>query len=489
RALVAGTTRKLASVVVPTVTPPQDRAAVTIGSPTEGRSNTLPIDVDPSCTSGPITPEDERASFKLGENLLVFKPSCLSSVERNAFKRENGYASLQSWGLGGDLELFVIGRLQNKTALNTVNTAQRVRQNKCIAFADLNYLQDALQQLPSDPEVAKQDHILKLNILQGWETFFPSRGSGAILGVVDSGIDLNYVQTAPEKVEQANDTSYPYGISIAPGAEDELRKGKIPYAADEFGHGTEVGTIAAAKADNGVAGVGVAPNVAVINMKVFSLKGRTTEAHVAISMFIMTLLQADVVNMSIGCLGCFRAVKRKQGEFYEKMLDGLEKMLFKERIIKIPIFVAAAGNDGLDIVDAPARNATACNGPKQRVIAVGSYSFTTKTRSQDFSNYGPELCFVAPGDDVQTLHLGGEFKGTGPGTSFSTPQVAGLVALILSMEPELVNGGATAVIEKIKKCFVQDVDPPGYDEETGWGLIRIPSPEQVDPKQCPYFRK
>ena len=453
------------------------RVPVSITPAGEPASNVAFMEVARTCAaSGPeITKIEEQLGFAL--NKVILSTRGMSAAEREALKKEFPIESLQTISIG-DIEAFTIASLKStgileKDIKQTVETAEALA--KRLPFADLNWLQDTLQ---ADPKLSTQDHIFKLNIPLGWQHFFPSKGAGILLAVIDSGIETLLLPGEP--LEEINsDPGLPKGLSIAPGAEEELVKGRIPAASDEFGHGTIVSTIAAAKADNGIGGVGVAPNAITIHIKVFSLKGKTTEGHVGIAMIIATKLGADVVNMSIGCFGCFRAVKRRQEKFYDLVLDAIEEAFFREKIFKIPVFVAASGNDGLNFVDAPARNS--------RVIAVGSYNFVTQQRS-DFSNYGPEVDFVAPGDNVNTMKIGGEWGGSGEGTSFSAPQVAGLVALILSMQPELGRLGTQGVIEKIKTCFVQDIPPAGFDEETGWGLMKIPDPKEVDPKKCLIFR-
>jgi len=474
KAPILGASKTALAFVVP-LEAPEGRVLISIAPEEDLASNAVPFVVDRTCSTPDITLEDEQVGFVINEVILRFKPG-VTEAEREAIKEEYGFASFQTIKIGG-VEAFTIARLEEERGgiANTVNAAESLSRDPRIDFADLNWLVDALQ-APTDPMAPTQDHIFELNLPQGWESFFPGQGKGIILAVIDSGIDPTLI----EEVEVATDPTFPKGLSIAPGAEEELKRGRIPIAEDEFGHGTMVGTIAAAQANNGIGGAGVAFNSAVIPIKVFSYKGKTSQGHVGFAMILATKLQADVVNMSIGCFGCFRAVKRRQAKFYDKVLDAIEEAFFREKIFKVPIFVAASGNDGINFVDAPARN--------DRVIAVGSYNLETQRRS-DFSNYGPEVDFVALGDNVFTMKLGGEWGGTGPGTSFSAPQVAGLVALILSTEPELARFGADGVIEKIKNCFSQDVGAPGFDKETGWGLIRIPSPGEVDPKKCLIFPK
>jgi endonuclease YncB( thermonuclease family) len=111
--------------------------------------------------------------------------------------------------------------------------------------------------------------------------------------------------------------------------------------------------------------------------------------------------------------------------------------------------VAAAGNDGTVGVAFPARIPA--------VLAVGAASTARDTRAS-FSSYGPEVDVVAVGEEVVgpvaqnrcfafIACIGGEPYGVGAGTSFSTPQVAGLAALMLSIKPTLSPAQVTDIIK------------------------------------------
>ena len=74
-------------------------------------------------------------------------------------------------------------------------------------------------------------------------------------------------------------------------------------------------------------------------------------------------------------------------------------------------------------------------GPAKNVICVASSDYDDQRSS--FSNWGPHtIQLAAPGTDVySTNHLGS--YGFGDGTSFSTPFVSGIAALLLSVQPNL----------------------------------------------------
>jgi subtilisin family serine protease len=122
----------------------------------------------------------------------------------------------------------------------------------------------------------------------------------------------------------------------------------------------------------------------------------------------------DVVNMSFA--GFF------SGDIYiDEQLDKLAQMGV--------ILVAGSGNSALQypgVVGWPARHPA--------VIAVGGS--TWRGERDISSNYGPEVDLLAPFGPVQTLCYLEEYCKHS-GTSFSTPQVSLLVAILRNLKPNL----------------------------------------------------
>ena len=82
-----------------------------------------------------------------------------------------------------------------------------------------------------------------------------------------------------------------------------------------------------------------------------------------------------------------------------------------------------------------------------------------------FSVSGPEIFVSAPGQVWTTDVNAGYAAGTG--NSYSTPQVAGVAGLMLSLLPSLTADE----IELVLSITSDDLGAPGWDPEFGWGRL------------------
>lgn len=125
----------------------------------------------------------------------------------------------------------------------------------------------------------------------------------------------------------------------------------------------------------------------------------------------------------------------------------------------------AAGNDGQDI-DYP--------GVYPDVIAVGAVDRGLKPAA--FSSPGKEVDLAAPGVSIAGAYKNGYALLTG--TSMATPHAAGVGAAILSA------GWSSDLLTDMPKKAT-DIDAPGFDTKTGWGLPIAPNYATDKPEPGP----
>lgn len=274
-------------------------------------------------------------------------------------------------------------------------------------------------------------NLKELNIPEVWKK---TRGKGVVVAVLDTGTPKDH----PDLIKNVDLSKC---RSFIPG-EDIW---------DTYhGHSTHVGgTIAAI--DNHFGIVGVAPEVTIVTIKVLGKNGRGSSDSIAKGLEYCLKLKPDVINMSLGST---------------TPMDSVHAVVKKLVKAGIPV-IAAAGNDGKEGIMYPAQY--------DEVIAVGSYGRGTIRNKSLFSNYGDTLDIMAPGEEILSTYLNGQYAVLS-GTSMATPHVVGVIALMISYMRTL---GRTLTPDQIKKLLLKtaiDVGASGFDSQHGYGII---DPEKI----------
>jgi thermitase len=226
---------------------------------------------------------------------------------------------------------------------------------------------------------------------------------------------------------------------------------------DDNGHGTNVTGITVANSNNGIGYAGVDWNCKLLPLKVLDSEGSGSYSNMISSVYYSISRSVDVISMSIGGSGYSAA-------FHEAAIAAYNA--------NIP-FLACMMNFNSNVPYYPAAF--------PQVIAVGSTDPDDKRSSPFFwdpssgSNYGNHIDVVAPGNFIYGLsHWSNtDYDGYWGGTSQATPLVAGIVTLMLSIEPNLT----VEEIRTILRTTAQDQvgrsweDTPGFDPYHGAGRV------------------
>ena len=255
-----------------------------------------------------------------------------------------------------------------------------------------------------------------------------SPGPGKPVTVVDSGLDI----THPEFVNRPNTI---------------LMNKQTTSEADED-HGTEVSSVIAAP-NNGFGIVGVYPD-AVLRVWDASPFGVLNEGAAIQGIAEAARAGPGVINLSFG------------GEDQDPLLEDAVMFAYRSG----SLVVAAAGNEGME--GSPKGYPAAY----PHVLTVGAT--TEAGRVASFSTIAPTVDLAAPGVRIPVAEPLAQ-AATGyleaPGTSFSSPLVAGAAAWVWTQRPNLDN---TQLFEIMRRSAV-DIGPRGFDDASGWGLLNIPN--------------
>lgn len=304
--------------------------------------------------------------------------------------------------------------------------------------------------LPNDPEFANLWALentgqfsgtpgIDLGALEAWAL---STGSSEVpVVVIDVGVD----PTHPD-------------LNLLPGKDftsDAPGAGQPRNTCDL--HGTLVAGTICARKDNAEGVVGIAPDSPVVSARCFVASTPVCTG----AWFARTSWTADALHWS-NAQG-YRITNNSN--FYNNPSQAVEALYGATRAAGMVHF-ASAGNSGAQGLTWPAR--------VDEVVSVGAYG--TSGARGSFSNFGPKLDLMAPGELIRTTDLPGapgldpgDYKFT-VGTSVASPYVAGVAALLLTREPAL----SPAEVEARLIAGSVDMDAPGRDDLTGHGRVFAP---------------
>jgi len=266
--------------------------------------------------------------------------------------------------------------------------------------------------------------LAALSAQRMWNT---STGTGVTVAVIDSGVQATHPDLAGQ---------------VLPGK--DWVTGTGDGTADGHGHGTHVAGIIAATGAVGT--TGLAPGAKILPLRVLDNSGSGWDSDVISAMIYAVDNGADIINLSLG----------------SPAYDDAEAAAVTYATAHNTLVVAAAGND---------------RGSGNRILYPGGYAgaFTVAAtdslqRVADFSTTGPQVDIAAPGVNILSTYLNGQYAYMS-GTSMATPYASAAAALLLSRERAAGQSPTVDSVETKLRSSAIDIDAPGRDDASGWGLI------------------
>lgn len=345
--------------------------------------------------------------------------------------------------------------LRRSTARTRTATTSKVAQVAQAAQASNQVV------APNDTLYPQQWNLHGTKGLAAPEAWKTTQGAGVTVAVIDSGIvkhpdlDANVLPgydfiTEPSIARDGN------GRDSDPTDQGNWEEagvcGADSEASESNWHGTHVAGSIAAIMNNKRGIVGVAPSTKILPVRALGMcggydsdiadamvwaAGGTVEGVPANSN------PAKIINLSLGGEGTCPAT-------YSKAIAEVNK--------RGAILVVAAGNDGQDTSKVAPAN---CGGS----IVVGATD--QEGKRSDFSNYGKLVDVSAPGSGIMSTVDLGTTVSTGAGyteydgTSMAAPQVAGVIALMKSVDPSLTAERAKQILKQSSKPLTCDVNACG----------------------------
>jgi serine protease len=315
---------------------------------------------------------------------------------------------------------------------------RELRKDPNVASASLNYLRDKAS-IPNDPayQQGDQSYLNTLRLPDAWSRILNHDATSQIIAVLDTGVDTAHEDLVGRTVSGYN--------AVTPGG---------PYT-DIDSHGTMVAGMAAANTNNGLGIAGAAWNGRIMPVRVFHIdpsSGEPVAADADIAAGIKWAADhgAKIINLSLGGDAPADAV------LHDAIINATAAGV---------LVVAAAGNTGLGEPQYPAAF--------PEVLAVGATD--NAGGLVDFSTWGDWVDVVAPGwDDCGPIPdpdpappVEQDWYGCGAGTSFSSPLVAGIAAMVRTKFPSLTPA---QVIDRFKTT-ARDDGPRGIDPYYGYGFV------------------
>jgi serine protease len=371
-------------------------------------------------------------------------------------------------------------------ALETLRFAKRLRSSGAFEYVEPNrYVQTTAVTgnfPPNDRLYSYQRwHYEQINVPSAMERIvglnLPASQTRPLVAVIDDGIVSDHPDLAPQLYSAGRAF-----ISVnAEGDADRTSAENLATAADQpVFHGTHVaGTVGAATFD-GIGGAGTAPMAQLLPLRVFPANSGARTIDVIAAMRYAAGLsnrtgfvpnkRADVINMSLGS---------------DNPCDGAYRTAIADARAAGTIVVVAAGNSGRNNSGVRA----AVGSPANCTGAIAVSATDARRKIANYSSTGSEVVVAGPGGDASVSTTGsgapdnvysdiGTFDANGQrqpafggmqGTSMAAPHVAGVMALMRFINPQLTVAQVDTLLAA--GTLTDELGPAGRDIDYGYGLI------------------
>lgn len=317
-----------------------------------------------------------------------------------------------------ETELSQIFEVELSPGTDVYNAISVLSQDPSVEWVEPIYLRK-IHYTPNDPGFASQWYLSRISISQAWNVW--RNASEVLIGIVDTGVWIKHpdlasaIWTNPNEIPSngVDDDGNGYVDDVHGwdfGNQDNDPSPSLETTVSKKWHGTMVAGIAGAVTDNSEGISSPAYNAKILPIK--CSEDQDTEQYILYGYRGIVYAVdngARIINCSFG---------------------GSSSSLTEQEVISYTVskgclIVASAGNDNSDKPIYP--------GALPNVLCVGSIG--PGDQKSFFSNYGGFVDLVAPGETMYTTTESSNYTWV-DGTSFSSPLVASVCALVKGLHPE-----------------------------------------------------
>lgn len=294
--------------------------------------------------------------------------------------------------------------------------AKLLAKNPRFKFAELDLVVQP-NLTTNDPGSGSAWHLAKVSAPAAWDY---SVGKSVTVAILDTGVNGAHPDLA---------------ANIVPGWNVYDNNNNT---ADVYGHGTAVAGVAAGVGNNLIGAAGLAWQSRIMPVRVSALDGTASYSNMAKGITWAADQGAKVANLSYQNVAGSATISSAAS--YLRNKGG--------------VLVVCAGNSGTLLSYAADTNITAVS------------STNSDDTFSSFSSFGSFVDIAAPGNGIYTTDPGGGYS-MWAGTSFSSPVVAGVYALMIASNPLLTPASLdTAILSSAK-----DLGAAGRDSYFGAGRV------------------
>ncbi len=352
----------------------------------------------------------------------------------------------------------------------TMVTIKNLRKEPDVLYAEPNYRVRALA-TPDDEAIGLQWHYPLIGLPEAWD--MTTGNPDVVVAVVDTGILANHPDLSGQLVPGYDFVRNPASAGDGDGIDANPEEPLVASGGSSSSfHGTHVSGTVAARGNNRIGVAGSAFGARVMPLRALGVGGGGTSYDVDQAVRFAAGMPndsntvpsapADIINLSLGGAPFSQAT---------------QALLEEVRAAGVMV-VAAAGNEATAAPGYPASY--------DGVISVSAVD--AQRRLTSYSNTGTRIDLAAPGGN-SGVDLNGDGYPDGvlstsatpgssgvsfaytflSGTSMASPHVAGVLALMKSVNPDLTPDDVDAMLAAGE--LSDDLGQPGRDNQYGFGLI------------------